>query len=67
MKLYIILARAIKHEGENDELSKKRLKEIREELNSLAFDLFLYDRNEDYDRQLYLEKEYMELKNKEKG
>lgn len=54
-------------EGENDELSKKRLEEIREELNSLAFRLFLYDRNEDYDKQLLLEKEYMEIINKEKG
>lgn len=46
-------------------MKQDRLTEIRNELNSLAFDLFLYDRNDDYDRQLMLEKEYMELKNKE--
>ncbi|MEA4956856.1 hypothetical protein SDC9_07401 [bioreactor metagenome] len=42
-----------------------RLKQITDELNTIAFRLFLYDRQEDYERQLRLEKEYMEIKNKE--
>lgn len=48
-------------------MKQDRLTQIRKELNEIAFRLFLYDRNEDYDKQLLLEKEYMELKNKEKG
>ena len=46
-------------------MKQDRLTEIRKELNTLAFDLFLYDRNEDYDKQLLLEKEYMEIINNE--
>lgn len=42
-----------------------RLKQITDELNSIDFRLFLYDRQEDYERQLRLEKEYMEIVNKE--
>ncbi|BBL62444.1 hypothetical protein [Methanobrevibacter arboriphilus] len=42
-----------------------RLKQIRKRLSELAFLRFLDDNEEYYFEQLRLEKEYMEIKNKE--